>query len=272
MSAPAITQRPSPNFDSRDGQAIDMLVLHYTGMPTAREALDRLCDAQAKVSAHYVVDEDGTIYQLVAEENRAWHAGVSAWRGHSNINQRSIGIEIVNRGHEFGYHPFPGEQMKSVATMCKGIVSRHAIPKRNVVGHSDVAPARKEDPGELFDWEGLAAQGIGLWPIPEKCSPLKVRTRWIMRFLYIVCKMNRSPASRKPKFYRWQYAKRLFEQPIIHKLHTAGYGFLSEGIEELDQSNHLIFKAFQRHYRPHTINGKWDVECQTLLDALLTML
>jgi N-acetylmuramoyl-L-alanine amidase len=161
---------PSPNFDSRDGQSVDMLVLHYTGMRTASEALERLCDAQAKVSAHYVVDEDGTVYALVAEENRAWHAGVSSWRSHSNINQRSIGIEIVNPGHEFGYRTFPKAQMESVATLCNEILSRHDIPKRNVVAHSDVAPERKEDPGELFDWQGLAAQGIGLWPLPASAS------------------------------------------------------------------------------------------------------
>ena len=159
-----ITELPSPNFDSRDGQEIDMLVLHYTGMPTASEALERLRDPASKVSAHYVVDEDGTIYRLVAEENRAWHAGVSYWRGNSNINQRSIGIEIVNPGHEFGYQPFPGVQMKSVIALCKDILLRHKIPARNVVGHSDVAPARKEDPGELFDWKGLAEAGVGLWP------------------------------------------------------------------------------------------------------------
>ena len=156
---------PSPNFDSREGQEIDMLVLHYTGMKTAQEALDRLCDPAAKVSAHYVVDEDGTVYRLVAEENRAWHAGVSSWRGASNVNQRSIGIEIVNPGHEFGYRAFPKAQMETVAALCKGILSRHAIAARNVVAHSDIAPVRKEDPGELFDWKGLAELGIGLWPL-----------------------------------------------------------------------------------------------------------
>ncbi|NBX04305.1 MAG: N-acetylmuramoyl-L-alanine amidase [Alphaproteobacteria bacterium] len=159
---------PSPNFDSRDGHSIDMLVLHYTGMRTAQEALERLCDASAKVSAHYVVDEDGTVYQLVAEEHRAWHAGVSSWRGHTNINQRSIGIEIVNPGHEFGYRPFHTIQMEAVATLCKNILSRHNIPARNVVGHSDVAPSRKEDPGELFDWKFLAEQGVGFFPDAPK--------------------------------------------------------------------------------------------------------
>lgn len=158
----------SPNFDSRGGQAADMLVLHYTGMQTAQEAIDRLCDEQAKVSAHYLVDLDGKIFQLVAEEARAWHAGVSYWRGNTNINQRSIGIEIVNKGHEFGYHAFPAEQMEAVAWLCADIINRHQIPARNVVGHSDVAPTRKQDPGELFDWKFLAGRGIGVFPSPAE--------------------------------------------------------------------------------------------------------
>lgn len=159
-----IIHKPSPNFDSRGGQIVDMLVLHYTGMKTAQEALDRLCDPTAKVSAHYVVDEDGSIYNLVDEKNRAWHAGVSSWRGNTNINQRSIGIEIVNPGHEFGYRPFTPAQMKSVTLLCRDILSRNAIPARNVVAHSDVAPTRKEDPGELFDWKTLADFEVGIWP------------------------------------------------------------------------------------------------------------
>ena len=141
-----------------------MLVLHYTGMKTGAEALARLCDPEAKVSAHYVVEENGDVYQLVEESERAWHAGVSGWRGNSNINQRSIGIEIVNPGHEFGYRAFHEVQMDAVIALCQGILSRHEIPARNVVGHSDVAPARKEDPGELFDWQRLARAGVGLWP------------------------------------------------------------------------------------------------------------
>ena len=160
------TDRPSPNFDTREGHVIDMLVLHYTGMKTGAEAIERLCNRDAKVSAHYVVEEDGTIFRLVGEDRRAWHAGISSWRGFSNVNQRSIGIEIVNAGHEFGYHPFPTAQMKMVAMLCRDILSRNkSITPRNVVGHSDVAPTRKEDPGELFEWKTLAGLGIGLWPV-----------------------------------------------------------------------------------------------------------
>jgi N-acetylmuramoyl-L-alanine amidase len=154
---------PSPNFDARPGE-VDLLVLHYTGMPSAGAALARLCDAVAKVSAHYLVDEDGTVYTLVEEQKRAWHAGVSFWRGAAGLNDRSIGIEIVNPGHEFGYRPFPPAQMQAVEALCHGILARWpGIPARNVVAHSDIAPNRKQDPGELFDWRGLAAAGIGLW-------------------------------------------------------------------------------------------------------------
>ncbi len=155
---------PSPNFDARPaGAPIDCLVLHYTGMQTAAAAVARLCDPAAKVSSHYVVDEDGTVYRLVEEQNRAWHAGVSFWRGVSALNDRSIGIEIVNPGHEWGYRAFPEAQMAAVRELCAGILARHPIPARNVVGHSDIAPDRKQDPGELFPWAWLAGQGVGLW-------------------------------------------------------------------------------------------------------------
>lgn len=158
-------QRSSPNFDPRpEDQAVDMLVLHYTGMESANAALDRMSDPTAKVSAHYLIDEDGTVVRLVDESLRAWHAGVAMWRTHADINARSIGIELVNPGHEFGYRPFPDAQMVALIDLGRDILSRHPIPARNVVGHSDVAPTRKQDPGELFDWERLAVAGIGLFP------------------------------------------------------------------------------------------------------------
>ncbi len=163
---------PSPNQDDRPS-GIDTLVLHYTGMQTGRDAIDRLCDPTAKVSSHYVVEEDGTVWRLVPEGRRAWHAGVSFWRGRHGLNDVSIGIEIVNPGHEWGYKPFPAGQMASVAELCLGILARWPIPAVNVVGHSDVAPDRKQDPGELFDWAGLAAAGVGLWPGPDG-SPMAI--------------------------------------------------------------------------------------------------
>jgi N-acetylmuramoyl-L-alanine amidase len=155
---------PSPTHDDRGGATIDMLVLHYTGMKTAKAALDRLCDPAAKVSAHYSVDEDGTVYAHVPEARRAWHAGVSFWAGATDINARSIGIELVNPGHEFGYRDFPDAQIEALITLCHGILLRHPIASARVLGHSDVAPARKEDPGELFPWARLAKAGIGRWP------------------------------------------------------------------------------------------------------------
>ena len=162
-------ERPSPNFDDRPSATpIDMLVLHYTGMESAEAALARLCEAAApganRVSAHYVIDEDGATLSMVDEAARAWHAGVASWRGEADVNGRSIGIELVNPGHEFGYRDFPEAQMAALEELASDILDRHPIPARNVVGHSDVAPGRKTDPGERFDWAGLAAAGVGLWP------------------------------------------------------------------------------------------------------------
>jgi N-acetylmuramoyl-L-alanine amidase len=154
---------PSPNFDARPG-GVDHLVLHYTGMQSAKAAVARLRDPVARVSSHYVVDEDGTVYALVDEAMRAWHAGISYWRGVRQLNDGSVGIEIVNPGHEWGYRAFPEAQMLAVQDLCQGILGRHPIPARNVVGHSDIAPDRKQDPGELFPWEWLAGQGVGVWP------------------------------------------------------------------------------------------------------------
>ncbi len=152
---------PSPNFDDREGP-ISIAVLHYTGMKDAASAIDRLRDPEAKVSCHYLVDEDGQVLRLVEEAKRAWHAGRSCWRGIRGVNDASIGIEIVNPGHEFGYRPFPKAQMDAVVPLLAGIVERHQIPRANVVGHSDIAPARKQDPGELFDWALLARHRLAV--------------------------------------------------------------------------------------------------------------
>jgi N-acetylmuramoyl-L-alanine amidase len=219
---------PSPNHDERPaGMPVDMLILHYTGMKTADAALDRLRDPAAQVSSHYLVDEDGTVFRLVAEERRAWHAGVSHWRGHAALNGRSIGIEIVNPGHEWGYRDFPALQMAAVADLCLSILSRHPIPPRNVVGHSDVAPDRKADPGERFDWEGLALNGIGLWPedAPDLGTTGAIRDAVTLR-------------------------------PVRGALAGIGYRVAPEG--SLDPALSAVLRAFQRHWRPEAITGQAD--------------
>jgi len=161
-----IIDRPSPNFDERK-LPVSMIVLHYTGMPDAESALNRLTSPDAKVSAHYFIDEDGTIYRLVDEEKRAWHAGTSRWRGVSDVNSASVGIEIVNPGHEFGYRNFPDEQIASLIPLVADVKARHGISRGNVVAHSDIAPDRKEDPGELFPWEALAKRRLAM-PSPTR--------------------------------------------------------------------------------------------------------
>lgn len=152
---------PSPNFDERE-LPVTMIVLHYTGMESAQAAIDRLCDPEARVSCHYLVQEDGGVLAMVPEEKRAWHAGKSHWRGCTDCNSAGIGIELVNPGHEFGYRPFPEAQVDAVVRLVHEIKDRHQITRGNVVGHSDIAPARKRDPGELFPWERLARLRLAL--------------------------------------------------------------------------------------------------------------
>jgi N-acetylmuramoyl-L-alanine amidase len=242
LLTPAIRELPSPNFDDRpDGSPIDMLVLHYTGMPRARDALDRLRDLSpptgVRVSSHYVVDEDGQILQLVPEEKRAWHAGNSYWRGMTDLNGRSIGIEIVNPGHEFGYREFPVLQLAALCDLCLAILDRHPIPARNVVGHSDIAPERKQDPGELFEWEALAQNGVGLWPDG-------------------VSDLGTSGAVRDPESLR----------EVRLALATIGYRVPPEGA--LDPALSLVLRAFQRHWRPEAITGEADVGTRARISGL----
>lgn len=158
-----LIEHPSPNFNDRK-LPVSLLVLHYTGMKTGQAALERMCDREAGVSAHYMVEEDGRVFQLVAEDKRAWHAGVSSWRGITDVNSASIGIEIVNGGHEYGLPDFPDAQIGAVIALCQDILSHQTIRPWDIVGHSDIAPDRKQDPGEKFPWKTLAGQGIGLWP------------------------------------------------------------------------------------------------------------
>jgi N-acetylmuramoyl-L-alanine amidase len=212
---------------------IDMLILHYTGMKTAGEALDRLCSSEAQVSAHYLIDENGTIWHLVAEERRAWHAGVAYWAGRRDINGASIGIELVNPGHEFGYRPFPKAQMAALEELCRDILRRHPIPPRHVLGHSDVAPLRKTDPGELFDWPRLARAGIGLWPDFAAAAVDHI-----------------SSSSRR------------FQD------HLAAIGYDITGISEAHADLAPVITAFQRHFRPACCDGKVDEETRRRIAAV----
>lgn len=229
----------SPNIDDRKGQPVDMLVLHYTDMLSAEAAVAHLVNPEARVSAHYVVSEAGEIFQLVDEVMRAWHAGESYWRGASNINSRSIGIEIANPGHTNGYVAFPAAQMEAVTTLAVEIISRHAIPARNVVGHSDVAFLRKMDPGELFDWPLLARAGVGVFPFDAR--PM------------IGSELARGDNGKN-----------------VIRLQTAlsnwGYGLKLDG--DYGEKTEKCVIAFQRHYRPALIDGRWDDECAGLLAAL----
>jgi N-acetylmuramoyl-L-alanine amidase len=237
----AIREAPSPNWDARPGGCqIDMIVLHYTGMRTAREALARLCDPEAGVSAHYLVDEDGNVVRLVAEARRAFHAGVSYWRGQRALNGRSIGIELVNPGHELGYRDFPVLQLVSVCDLCLEILSRHRVEARNIVGHSDVAPDRKQDPGEKFDWEGLARNGVGLWPegVPDLGTSGAVRDAASMR-------------------------------DVRAALARIGYEVAPEG--PLDPATSAVLRAFQRHWRGEAVTGQADAGTLARLLAVARM-
>ncbi len=162
-------KQTSPNFNERaDAQNPSMLILHYTGMKNAKEALHHLCSPKSQVSAHYLVEENGKTHHLVPDEKRAWHAGVSYWKGKTDMNSASIGIEIVNPGHDFGYRDFPDKQIKSVISLCRDLIKKYTISLAHIQGHSDIAVTRKIDPGHLFPWETLAKEGVGLWPAPNE--------------------------------------------------------------------------------------------------------
>jgi len=223
---------PSPNFDDRPvGGPIDILLLHYTGMQSADEAINRLRDPAARVSSHYVIDEDGSILCLVPEQKRAWHAGVSCWCEAREINARSIGIEIVNPGHEWGYRPFPEAQMQAVTALSQQIIAQYGIPARRVLGHSDVAPLRKQDPGELFDWQGLAARGVGLWPTPRPIA--------------------------------WSKAQ------FLAGLKLFGYDTEGPSGASAETAQHAAILAFQRHFAPARLDGHVDADLSSVLYGLL---
>jgi N-acetylmuramoyl-L-alanine amidase len=232
-----VIQIPSPNHGPRPpGGAVDILLLHYTGMESASAALQRLTAPESGVSAHYLIDEDGQVMALVDEDRRAWHAGLGSWGKSFNINDVSIGIELVNPGHEFGYQPFPAAQMAALIGVAGQILARHpAITPARVLAHSDIAPARKQDPGELFDWRLLAQNGIGFWPQDDAgdllhCNPQNITT-------------------------------------LQKNLAAYGYPILPSGI--LDDQTRQVVLAFQRHFQPDHLTGTANAEtCRRLLSLL----
>jgi N-acetylmuramoyl-L-alanine amidase len=232
----------SPNIgERRGGQAPSILVMHYTGMPSAAKAIDWLSRSESKVSCHYVIDEAGRITQMVAERMRAWHAGVAHWAGESDINSASIGIEIQNPGHEDGYHPFPRAQMRAVRDLALDITARHAIALERVLAHSDVAPLRKIDPGEKFDWRWLALAGVGHW-VPAE--PMRGDASVVEDAGMI--------------------------DAIRSMLTAYGYGVGVDGASGPDLAT--VVRAFQRHFRPARIDGLVDRSTLATLERLLDAL
>lgn len=235
---------PSPNFGPRkNGRAIDMLVLHYTGMESGRSAQDWLCSSESQVSSHYLIHEDGSTVQMVREADRAWHAGSSFWKGEEDTNSRSIGIEIVNGGHPDGLPEFPQSQMTAVVRLCQSILSRHAIPAAHVLAHSDVAPVRKLDPGEKFDWRLLAQAGIGHWTQP-------------------------TPVTSGRYFCEGESG-----QPVeALQAMLSMYGYRVEVDGNFDAHTKGAVEAFQRHFRQERVDGVADMSTIDTLHRLLRAL
>jgi len=235
---------PSPNYGERyNGRAPDMILLHYTGMPDVEGAIAQLCTPGTEVSAHYIVLEDGRIVQCVPEANRAWHAGVSSWAGEDDINSCSIGVEIVNRGHDWGYPDFPLRQIAAVIALCRGIMLRRNIPAHRVLGHSDVAPSRKKDPGEKFPWHSLANSGVGHWVQP-------------------------APISRGELLQLGAISDDVLNMQTA----LARYGYAIPVTGKYDRVTMEVVTAFQRHFRPAKIDGVCDRSTMETLHALLASL
>ncbi len=233
---------PSPNHSERRDGPCDILLLHYTGMQNSQAALERLCDPVAKVSSHYMVFEDGEVVQMVPEARRAQHAGVSFWAGDTDINSRSIGIEIGNPGHDWGYPDYPARQISAVIELCRDIIARNKIPRDFVLAHSDIAPTRKQDPGEKFPWAQFFAAGVGLWVPPAPVTadggtPLKQGD-------------NGEAVAALQK-----------------DLAAYGYGVPNGG--NFDELTKAVVIAFQRHFRPDRVDGIADTSSQATLRALL---
>lgn len=240
-SALVTSLHPSPNIDERrNGLTPRLLILHYTGLPSVERSIEVLADPRCKVSCHYVIGEDGRITQMVAESMRAWQAGVSSWAGETDINSTSIGIEIQNPGHSGGYPDFPDRQMAAVRDLSLDICRRHAIPCAGVLAHSDIAPNRKIDPGEKFDWRWLATHGVGHWVEPVAID------------------------DDAPKLLLGQSGEAV--AAMQRRLSEYGYGIEASGA--FDIATQYVVIAFQRHFRPARVDGCWDISC----DATLTRL
>jgi N-acetylmuramoyl-L-alanine amidase len=237
----AATFIPSPNYgERRGGRRPDMLILHYTGMPDAREALEWLCNPASQVSAHYFVFEDGDVVQLVSEARRAWHAGAGSWDGETDINSRSIGIEIANPGHDGGLPPFPAAQIATVIALARDIAGRWSIPPERVLAHSDVAPGRKQDPGERFPWARLHAEGVGHWVDP-------------------------APIDNSSQLSRGDRGKPVEELQAM----LASYGYGSPRTGAFDEAIEAVVAAFQRHFRPARVDGVADASTLATLRELI---
>ena len=230
----------SPNFDAkkRSNKSIKVLIIHYTGMQSERESIIRLCNSKAKVSSHYLINQKGKVYNLVKDNQIAWHAGKSCWGKYKNLNTNSIGIEIVNKGHQFGYTNFKKKQLSSLIKICKILIKKYKIKKKNIIGHSDIAPLRKKDPGEKFPWKKLADKKIGIW------HSYKIKDLIKFRKVRIANK---------------------FKSKFVNNLKKIGYCF-----DDKKEKNFLkTVKAFQRHYRQDLINGFIDKECLIIAKNIL---
>ena len=231
---------PSPNVNERqNGARPAMLVLHYTGLPSVTRSIEVLADPECQVSCHYVIDETGRITQMVPERLRAWHAGLSCWHGETDLNSISIGIEIQNPGHSDGYPDFPEVQMRAVIALAKDIITRHAIRADHVLAHSDVAPLRKDDPGEKFAWPELAAAGIGHWVAPEP--------------------VDGAPPPTPPAKADVAEAQKLFRD----------YGYDCPQNGTVDDVTAKVITAFQRHFRPARVDGRLDASTLETLRKLV---
>ena len=236
-----IKSKYSPNFNKKNGKkrAIKFIILHYTGMQSERESIQRLCDSKSKVSCHYLINRKGSIIQMVDEKNTAWHAGKSKWRNFINLNNRSIGIELLNKGHQFGYENFSKKQISQLILLCKSLIKKYKIKKTNILGHSDIAPLRKKDPGEKFPWGKLNKMKLGIW--------------------------------HKPFHYKMkELDKKKIQELFFKNLYKIGYRYFDK--KRRVSKDSIIVKAFQSKFLPNKVNGKVDLKTYIISHFLANIL